>query len=174
MKKDQIGMAVLLFVVLVVSRLIPHPHNFTVLTAVALFGGSLWRGSSLRFIVPLVAVFLTDIYFGFYPGIVWTYLGIAAGVLFAPQLRASVFTVTGRALLAAVAFFIFSNLGVWWSSGMYTQDANGLAQCFTLAIPFFHNTAISSLFYSVSFYCIYRLVFSESGMEGFVTSSYGR
>ncbi|MCC6137197.1 MAG: hypothetical protein IT287_01075 [Bdellovibrionaceae bacterium] len=174
MKKEQVGMAVLLFVVLVVSRLVPHPHNFTALTGVALFAGALWAGGSLRFIVPLLATLATDIYFGFYPGMEWTYLGIAAGVWLAPQLKASVLQVSVRAVLASVLFFVLSNVGVWWSSGLYTQDFTGLMQCFTMAIPFFHNTVVSGFVFSVFFFSVYRLVFFKNGFQGFVVAPNGR
>lgn len=168
MKKNQLMMAAVLFLILVISRLVPHPYNFTALSGVALFAGALWRGNILRYIVPLVSVFVTDMYFGFYPGMEWTYLGIAAGVLLAPQIQSSWFKVGVHSLLASTVFFLFSNLGVWWSSGLYTQDAQGLVQCYTLAIPFFHNTWVSGLFYSTLLFSVYRLAFYEKGLQGFV------
>lgn len=167
-------MALILFVVLVVSRLVPHPHNFTALTGVALFAGAFWAGGSLRFVVPLFASIVTDLYFGFYPGMEWTYLGIAAGVLLAPRLQASLVQVGVRSLLASIVFFLFSNIGVWWSSGMYTLDSAGLYQCFTMAIPFFHNTVLSGFVFSVFFFSAYRVLFFDKGFEGFVAAPYGR
>lgn len=181
MKKQQIIMALVLFTVLVLSRIIPHPHNFTALIGVALFSGALWgdktpwaNGRGFRFVVPLVASLATDMYLGFYPGMEWTYLGIAASVLFAPQLDASVLKVSARAFVAAIVFFSLSNVGVWWSSGLYTQDISGLGQCFTMAIPFFQNTVASSLIFSIGFFSLYRFAFLEKGFQGFVTADYGR
>lgn len=179
MKKQQIIMALILLAVLVASRLIPHPQNFTALIGVALFAGAFWgqkgsRAAGLRFAIPLVATLVTDIYLGFYPGMEWTYLGIAASVLLAPKISASIFSVSLRAFIASVVFFIFSNIGVWWSSGLYTQDMNGLSQCFTMAIPFFQNTVASGLFFSIAIFSVYRLVFFERGFEGFVAAEYGR
>lgn len=168
MKKDQFLMAAVLFSVLVISRIVPHAHNFTALSGVALFAGAFWRGQTLRFAVPLCAVLVTDFYFGFYPGMAWTYLGVAAGVVLAPRLQSSIVKVGSHAILAAVAFFVLSNLGVWMSSGLYSLDAQGLVQCFTMAIPFFHNTLISGIFYSLVFFSVYRLAFYENGLQGFV------
>lgn len=168
MNKKQWIMGFLLIAILVASRLIPHPSNFTALVGVALFSGAFWRGTGVRFAIPLIATLITDIYFGFYPGMEWTYLGIAASVLLAPQLQASLFNVGARALVASTVFFVFSNLGVWWSSGLYTQDMNGLGQCFTAAIPFFQNTVVSGFIFSVGLFSIYRLAFYEKGFEGFV------
>lgn len=181
MKKQQIIMALVLFAVLVLSRIMPHPHNFTALIGVALFSGALWgtstpwnNGNGLRFAIPLFASLVTDIYLGFYPGMEWTYLGISASVLMAPKLSASVVRVGAHALAASIVFFILSNVGVWWSSGLYTQDMNGLSQCFTMAIPFFQNTVASGLIFSVGFFSLYRLVFFEQGFKGFMTTEYGR
>lgn len=166
--KQQWLMAAILVAVLVTSRWIPHPANFTALVGVALFAGAFWRGLGMRFAVPLLATLIADIYFGFYPGMEWTYLGIAASVLMAPMLEASLFQVGARAVLASIVFFVFSNLGVWWSSGLYTVDMMGLGQCFTAAIPFFPNTVVSGVLYSVGIFSIYRLAFSENGFRGFV------
>lgn len=175
MKKEQWFMAAVLFFVLAVSRWVPHAHNFTALSGVALFAGALWRKTSvLRFLVPLLAVFVSDFYFGFYSGMEWTYLGIAAGVLVAPTLESSVLTVASRAFWAAVLFFVFSNLGVWWTSGMYSLDTAGLGLCFSYAIPFFHNTLLSSLFYTIGFFSIYRWMFLQNGFQDFVTVRNGR
>lgn len=161
-------MATILIAVLVASRLIPHPANFTALVGVALFAGAFWRGTGMRFAIPLVAILITDIYFGFYPGMEWTYLGIAASVLMAPKIQASMFNVGARALLASILFFVLSNVGVWWSSGLYTSDVIGLGQCFTAAIPFFQNTVVSGVVSALGLFSIYRLVVHEKGFEGFV------
>lgn len=173
MKKNQLIIGFVLLAILVLSRLIPHPYNFTALTGVALFSGSFWRGH-LRFVVPLMATFLTDAYFGFYPGIQWTYMGIASIVLLSPSLNANVYVVGLRAFTAAILFFVFSNFGVWWSAELYPSTVAGLGACFTMAIPFFSNMLISSLFYALVFYSSYRVVFSEEGWKGFVKIPYGR
>ena len=44
-------------------------------------------------------------------------------------------------------FFIISNLGEWIHSSYYAKDISGLIECFYLAIPFFKNTLISTIFY---------------------------
>lgn len=174
MKKEQIFLAVLMFVVLLISRLVPHPANFTALTAVGLFGGSYWRRSQLKFVVPLLALFLTDAYLGFYPGIVFTYVAVALGVIVAPLLSASLWNVLARGVLASVLFFVVSNLGVWWSSGMYAPTLAGLVDCYVMALPFFHNTLISTAFYSVVLFGFYRAVFFESRFDGFFELTNGR
>src|SRR5262245_33438500 len=43
------------------SRLVPHPPNFTPLTAIALFGGAYFSSRLLAFAVPLAAMALSDV-----------------------------------------------------------------------------------------------------------------
>ena len=46
------------------SRLIPHPPNFAPITATALFGGAYFSDKRLAFVVPLTAMFLSDVVIG--------------------------------------------------------------------------------------------------------------
>ena len=51
------------------------------------------------------------------------------------------------ALLGALLFFVITNFGVW-SLGSYGYNLEGLILCYTLAIPFFGNTLISTLIFA--------------------------
>ena len=48
----------------------------------------------------------------------------------------------------ALIFFILSNFGVWLSGG-YGYNLAGLSECYFLAIPFFSNTLLSTIFYAL-------------------------
>jgi hypothetical protein len=158
---------------LVVSRVIPHPSNFTALTAVALFSGSYWASQHWRFLAPLLALFVTDIFFGFYPGIEMNYIAVALSVLLAPSLQASLLTISVRGFLASVVFFVVSNFGVWLFSGLYPLSVNGLTTCFILAWPFYPATLASTFLYSGLLYGVYRLVFSKNKLQGFLKHKHG-
>jgi hypothetical protein len=56
--------------------------------------------------------------------------------------------VVGTTVGASIQFFVTSNLGVWLTSGMYTLDLAGLAQCFTMAVPFYRNTFASDIVFT--------------------------
>jgi hypothetical protein len=43
------------------ARLLPHPPNFTPVAAMALFGAAHFRSRWLTFLVPLTAMFLSDL-----------------------------------------------------------------------------------------------------------------
>ena len=51
-------------------------------------------------------------------------------------------------LFGALIFFVITNFGVW-SLGSYGYTIHGLIACYTLALPFFGNTLISTLIFSV-------------------------
>jgi hypothetical protein len=158
---------------ILLSRWIPHPANFTALIAMALFSGSFWANKSLRFVAPLLAMIISDAVFGVYPGIEVNYLAVALCVLLAPNLEASLPTILGRSTLASVVFFVVSNLGVWMFAGLYPQTLEGLQSCFVMAIPFYPALLTSALFYSTLCFAVYRFTSAKEGFQGFLKPKYG-
>ncbi|MCH7774531.1 MAG: hypothetical protein IH784_09035, partial [Bacteroidetes bacterium] len=51
-------------------RLIPHPPNFVPIAAIALFGGAYFTKKWVAIVVPLTALFITDLIIGFH-GTMW-------------------------------------------------------------------------------------------------------
>jgi hypothetical protein len=153
------------------SRLLPHPYNFSPVTGMALLGGATFASRKWAFILPIGALFLSDVCFqlfthvpGFYGwGQLMNYgafalivcLGIAA------LRKISVKNVILASLAASVLFFIISNFGVWLFAGgisPYTYDSTGLLNTFILGIPFFGNTLIGDLVYSGLLFGAYSLI----------------
>src|SRR6266566_178639 len=93
------------------SRLIPHPPNWTSITAVALFGGAYFSDKRLAFLVPLAALFLSDLILGFYSHMEVVYLSfvliVCVGLWL--QKRRSAFHIAGAALVGSVLFFLLTN-----------------------------------------------------------------
>ena len=58
-------------------------------------------------------------------------------------------TLLGAGVAHSIFFFLFSNFGVWLvdGHGLYPRTAEGLIQCYTLAIPFYRNTLAGNLIY---------------------------
>ena len=48
----------------------------------------------------------------------------------------------------ACLFFLLTNFGVW-VTGMYEYSINGLITSYTLALPFFYHTIVSTIFFSL-------------------------
>jgi hypothetical protein len=132
------------------SRLIPHPPNFTPVAALALFGGAQYGDKRLAFLVPLAAMFLSDLVLGLSAITPVVYGSFALIVCLGFWLRRSP---TGArigiaAVAGAVLFFVVTNFGVWALGSWYPKTWVGLADCYVAAIPFFRNTLVSDLFYS--------------------------
>ena len=57
------------------SRLLPHPQNFSPVEAIGLFGGAFFARRSLALAVPLLAMFASDLLLGVIGGgIYWSYV----------------------------------------------------------------------------------------------------
>lgn len=154
---------------LALSRLMPHPFNFSPVAALALFGGAHYRNRYAAYLIPLTAVWISDLmlnyafygYFvAFYSGAFFTYAAFALIVLLGSWLlkKLSAGRLLSAALSASVIFFVISNVGVWVYSGMYPLDLNGLAECFTAAIPFFRNTLAGDVICSFIVFYAYNVV----------------
>src|SRR5262245_39090812 len=63
-----------------VLRILPHPWNFTPVGAMAIFSGSLFRNRRMAFLLPLVALFVGDLFIGLYKLMFIVYLSFALGV----------------------------------------------------------------------------------------------
>jgi len=60
-------LAVLIIIVFSVAffRVMPHPPNLTPIAAMALFGGAYFADKRLAFLVPVSALFVSDLALGF-------------------------------------------------------------------------------------------------------------
>ena len=126
-------------------RLIPHIPNVTPITAVALFSGVYFTNKKYAFIIPMVAMFLSDLILGFSSISLFVYAAfILVGYIGIASKKMSVKTI----LLSSISFFIITNFGVWLS--WYPKSLNGLLECYTLAIPFFRNSLIGDFVFSES------------------------
>src|SRR5215510_12487801 len=68
---------VLMVLMAAFSRLLPHPPNVAPITALALFSG-VYLGRKYSFIIPIAAMVLSDLFIGFYSGVLWVYAAFLA------------------------------------------------------------------------------------------------
>lgn len=133
------------------SRLLPHPANFAPIGAIAIFGG-LYLPKRWAIILPMLAMFVSDIFIGFYTWqiMVAVYGSFAIVGLIGLLVRKNkkTATVIGGTILGSILFFLITNFAVWEFGNMYTHTFAGLIQCYTMAIPFFKNTILGDLFYT--------------------------
>lgn len=132
------------------TRLIPHPPNFTPLAALALFGGASFANKWAAFFVPLVGLFLSDLFLGFYTitPVVYCSFALITCLGFWLRRRQNIWRIAGATVAGAVLFFVMTNFSVWLIGGLYPRVWASLVDCFVAAIPFFRNTLLSDLLYS--------------------------
>lgn len=133
------------------ARLLPHPANFAPIGAIALFA-ALYLPKKYALIIPLIAMFISDIFIGFYslPIMLSVYIGFTImsliGLLVKKNKKFS--TIFGGTLVGSILFFLLTNFAVWIFGTMYSHTFSGLIQSYTMAIPFFKNSLLGDLFYS--------------------------
>jgi len=156
-----LGFCFLLILFAALSRLLPHPYNFTPVGALGLFAGA-YLGMRRYWLMPLIALLVSDVLIGFYHPLVMfsVYLSfiITACISRAVLLnKRSVLRIAGTTLSASVIFFVLSNFGDWLSGiNGYALTLSGLLECYVMAIPFFGNTVLGDLFYVTLLFGIYE------------------
>ena len=157
-----------LILILALSRLMPHPDNFTPIIALAIMSSYFFRNVNFSYVVMLFSMLLADFFIGFYSHMLFVYLSLFLIVLIFFKISKKmnyknlfIFSFFGSAI-----FFLISNFGVWLVGNLYERNINGLIECYFMAIPFFKNTIISTLIFSYSSLIIYK-----SSNKYFVTRS---
>ena len=142
-KNIKISIGILL--ALAVSRFIPHPPNFTSLIALSFYVPALLGLKFLPFV--LFSFIFTDIIIGFHNTLFFTWGSVLTIGMLSKYIYGSTFKRLCGACIGALLFFIITNFGAWLTLDMYEKNLSGLLQSYVLAIPFFHNTLISTFLY---------------------------
>jgi len=159
----RVGAVIMIIAVAALSRMFPM-NNFAPMAAMGLFGGAYLSKKWVAFIIPMLAIWLSDLLLNntvyahmndgftfFYEGWAWqygSYLLITLIGIFILKKDTSAMKITGTALLASATFFLVSNFGTWASGIMYPMDLGGLFTCYAAGIPFLKGTVMGDLFYS--------------------------
>lgn len=143
----------------VVFRLIPHSPNVAPIAALALFSGVMLPDAK-GFVIPIVALFISDLFLGFHATVPFVYGSFVAIALMGAVLKKNVSPLrTGIGSIAgSILFFLVTNFGVWATSSMYTKDIQGLMHSYQMGLPFFRNTLLGDLFYTTLFFIAYRSI----------------
>jgi len=149
--KNVFLISIILFAIF--SRFIPHPPNFTPITAIALLSSKGFKNRWIIYVIPIISLFISDLFLGFHDTIPFVYGAFFLITLLGKTVKK---ISIGTVLISSAIFFLLSNFGVWFYNYPITLD--GLISCYTLAIPFFINTILGDLFYSaIMIYPYYAL-----------------
>ncbi len=144
----------------VLTRLIPHPPNFTPILSFALLS-SVYSKNNLGILIPISIMVISDFYLGTHGAMVWVYSALfiiyLIGYFFIKNI--SFKNILVGSVVGSLMFFIVTNFGVWLIG--YPKSLAGLMQCYIAAIPFYKNTLLSSIFYSTIIHSCYIVITSK-------------
>ena len=151
-------LAILLLVFGITMRFMPHAPNFTPVTALALFGG-VYLSRRYAVLFPLFLMMISDLFIGMHNTIFFTWGSFILIALIGVWIRnrKNAMTILGASIFSAIIFFVVTNFGAWLTD-LYPHTLKGLSTCYTLAIPFFRSTFLSSLLYSGLLFGTYELI----------------
>ena len=145
MKISKIYFVIAIIVVAVLSRLVPHPPNFTPITAVALFSIINFKNKYLGLSIPIICLFISDLILGISLINFFVYFSFVLISVVGYLLKKINIT---SILASSLIFFTVTNFGVWLIG--YPNTIEGFIACYVAALPFFGWTIAGDLFYSYS------------------------
>lgn len=160
MSKYKFSLITVIILAAVFSRFIPHPPNFTPISAIALFGGAYYSDKKLAFVIPLLVMFLSDLFLGMHSLIPFVYMSFAIIVFLGFQLRErkSTLKIAAAAVSGSIIFFILTNFAVWLIGSFYPKNFEGLIACYVAAIPFFQNTLLGNIVYTTFLFGSFEII----------------
>jgi hypothetical protein len=188
MKNKNILLATLLVVLSAAFRVInarPEFHfwNLAPIVAMGLFSGAILKDKRLAFMLPLLAMLCSDVFFQLFtatPG----FYGINQAFVYGAMLIITLFGTTmgqpkalkvgGYSIAGTAIFFVLTNFGMWVEQltmpagqRMYSGDLAGLGQTFAAALPFYQdgNAIIGDLIFSGILFGAYALLKSRTTVK---------
>ena len=159
--------------------------GFSPVIAIALFSGFIIKQRDMSFLLPLLALFLSDLfiqvlytqdlfpYAGFYSGQWKNYLILMAATLLGWLLKGRNYTSLAIGAVAApTIFFLVSNFMVWTGQhATYPANFSGLMTSYEAGLPFYRNSLVSTLVFLPLILLVYnyllrkKVVLTLSGLE---------
>ncbi len=138
--------------ILSISRFIPHPPNFTSLIALSFYVPAVF---GLKFLpIVLIAFIFTDLIIGFHSVVLYSWGSVLLISLISIYFNKSIFFRIFGCITGAFIFYLITNFGVW-INGYHGTMQIGIIENYIIALPFFGNTLISTIIYSVLIETIY-------------------
>ena len=177
--------AAMLILFAALTRLFPHYPNFTAIGAIAIFGGTMVNDRKLAFLLPLAALFISDVCLELFTGVQGFYgkgqFFVYGAFLLITWLstfirKKNVLNIGLAAVWSGLIFFILSNFGEWLFSpvNLYPRTFAGLMEGYIAAIPFykgevfgsfFLNTIFGNVFYSALLFGAYYMMTKRSDQK---------
>ena len=167
----------LLVIIAAVYRIIPgRPFGFAPQWAMAIFAGAVIRDKKWAFIIPVLSMFISDLFYqvlylggmtsipGFYEGQWQNYLLFTLLVFIGMAIKKlNLIQIAAASLAAPTFYFLASNFLLWASNGTTRgldrpKTFSGLMQCYTDAIPFFRMSILATFIFSAILFGSYLFI----------------
>jgi hypothetical protein len=152
----------LMIVLCVVFRVLPHPPNFAPVGASAVFAGRTMKPAAAALTI-IAAMFASDLALASLHGYslfslvtLFVYAGFMAQVALGRLLRKTKGGALGASLGGSLSFFALSNFGVWVASSSYMHNTEGLLTCYMAALPFLGGTLAGDLVWTAILSLLYQ------------------
>lgn len=172
---------ILLIVVASLYRIMPgRPYGFAPQIAMAIFGGAIIKDKKFAFLLPLLAMFVSDCLYqllymngvgsiyGFYDGQVLNYILFAGLTIFGFFIKnLNVKKIALASIAAPTAYFLASNFFVWASSSPLAglgrpKTFAGLMMCYGDGLPFYPWSVASTFVFCAILFGSYYLMTKKS------------
>ena len=150
-----------LILVAALTRVLPHPPNFSPIAAIALFGGAYFAARAWAVLVPLAGLLISDLvlasvngglYASWFGGngiwVVYGCIALTTAMGFGLRGKVTGARVLGYSLAGSALFFVITNFAAWLGNPMYPKTAGGLAASYVAGIPFLQWSVLGTLFYA--------------------------
>ena len=165
--KQLAGSFILLIVIASLYRIMPgRPYGFAPMIAMAIFGGAVIKDKKFAFLLPLLAMFVSDglyqlLYMngvgnipGFYEGQALNYILFGSLTVFGFFIKNfNVKRIALASISAPTTYFLLSNFFVWASSSPLAglsrpKTFSGLMMCYVDGLPFYPWSVVSTFVFS--------------------------
>lgn len=147
----------LIIIIGFITRFIPHLANFTAIGAVALFSGYYIKDRRKALLIPMIIMFITDYFIGFYDWklLLGVYFAFALIVLLGSTIKNKKwFFSLPMSIIGTIVFFIVTNWAFWQFTVFYPHTLSGLMSCYIAGIPFLKNSFMGNILYTLVFFSL--------------------
>jgi hypothetical protein len=161
---------IVLVVIGAAGRLWQPAYHVTPMAAIGLVAGAVFASPVVAASVPVAALAVSNLFLPSYGSFTMAVVVFAATAwpallaFVAPGIREGrVWTWLGGALAHSLVFFLATNLAYWWISDDYPHSAAGLAECFTMALPFYRWMPVGDAAWSLAAFALVRSLAAAAG-----------
>lgn len=181
LSKQLIFSFLILIVIAALYRVMPgRPYGFAPQIAMAIFGGAIIKEKKFAFLLPVLAMFVSDGLYellyvnglseipGFYGGQLTNYILFAGLTIFGFSIKDfNLKKISVAAVSAPTVYFLISNFLVWASASPLAglgrpKTFSGLLMCMEDGLPFYPWSLASTVIFSAILFGTYYFIFEKN------------